>query len=131
MRKQYARLTPLVRNTALKKAEDLDVGEAAKAILKSFEQGRDSGSFEIEIVGDRTPPQRFEFGGGKASLNVEPAGNAAFAIKADRTTMMEMARGTLSPVDAYLGGRMEVHGDLDVGKRVFARLAAKGGEREL
>ena len=45
--------------------------------------------------------------------------------------MAEIAKGDLSPVDAYLAGRLEVHGDLDFGKRLFARLAAKTGDKEL
>jgi len=84
------------------------------------------------MVDDKTgAPWRLDMRSGKSAVSKEAAGKAHFAIKASRATLAEMAKGDLSPVDAYLAGRLEVHGDLDFGMRLFARLAARGGDKEL
>jgi putative sterol carrier protein len=131
--KRYAKLVPLVRNpAAVKSLRDLNLDEAGKALAKSLDQGRDEGSFEVHMVDDKTgAPWRLDMRGGKSAVSKEAAGKAHFAIKASRATLAEMAKGDLSPVDAYLAGRLEVHGDLDFGMRLFARLAARGGDKEL
>ena len=77
-----------------------------------------------------TAPFRLDLTGGKATVAKGSTGKADFAIKGSRETMAEIAKGDLSPVDAYLAGRLEVHGDLDFGRRLFAKLAAKTGETE-
>ena len=129
--KQFAKIVPLVKNpTNLKTPKDVDFTEAAKALAKSFEQGREQGSFEVHVVDDNETPLRMEFKGGKPALSRETTGKADFSIKANRATLAEIAKGDLSPVDAYLAGRVEVHGDLDFGKRLFARLAAKTGDTD-
>ena len=131
-RKQYAKLVPLVQNpSAVKTPKDLDLDEVAKAVAKSFEQSRDLGSFEYYVLEDNaTTPFRLELTGGKPVIGREATGKANFAVRASRATVAEIAKGDLSPVDAYLAGRMEVHGDLEFAKRLFARLAAKTGEKE-
>jgi putative sterol carrier protein len=131
--KRYAKLVPLVKNPqSVKSSKDLAVDEAIKALARSLEQVRDLGSFEIHVSDDKSvAPIRLELRGGKPVVGRESVGKADFAIRASGATLTEMAKGELSPVDAYLGGQMEVHGDLDFGKRLFARLAARGGEKEL
>jgi putative sterol carrier protein len=131
--KRYAKLVPLVKNPeSVKTPKDLGVDEAIKALARSLEQARDLGTFEIHISDDKAvAPIRLELRGGKPVIGRESLGKADFVIRASGATLAEMAKGELSPADAYLGGRMEVHGDLDFGKRLFARLAARGGEKEL
>lgn len=130
--KQYAKLVPLVKNPgAVKTPKDLNLDEAAKALAKSFEHARDTGSFEFYVIEENeTTPFRLDLKGKKPAIVKGATGKADFAIKGSRATMAEIAKGDLSPVDAYLAGRLEVHGDLDFGKRLFARLAAKPGEKE-
>ena len=131
-RKQYAKLVPLVKNPAgVKTPKDLDLDEVAKSVAKGFEQSRDLGSFEYSILdGNETMPFRLEVKGGKPVIGKEATGRANFAVRASRATAAEIAKGDLSPVDAYLAGKLEVHGDLAFGRRLFARLAAKTGEKE-
>ena len=130
--KQFAKLNPLVKNPgAVKTPKDFNLDEAAKTLVKSLESARDTGSFEVHITDEsNTAPVRLDFSGDKPALAKGAAGKADFAIKGSRATLAEIAKGDLSPVDAYLAGQLEVHGDLDFGKRLFARLAAKAGEKE-
>jgi putative sterol carrier protein len=128
--KPFAKLEPLVKGT-VKTPKDLNLDEATKALAKRIEQVRDTGSFEVHVIDEKeTAPFRLDLTGGKATIAKGSTGKADFAIKGSRETMAEIAKGDLSPVDAYLAGRLEVHGDLDFGKRLFAKLAAKTGERE-
>jgi putative sterol carrier protein len=131
-RKSYAKLVPLIKNPAgVKDPKGLDLDEVAKSMAKSFEQSRDQGSFEYYILDDnQATPFRLELKAGKPVIHKEVTGKANFTIRATRAAAAELAKGELSPVDAYLAGRLEVLGDLDFGKRLFARLAAKGGETE-
>jgi putative sterol carrier protein len=46
-------------------------------------------------------------------------------------TWVEMANGDLSPVDAYLAGRMEVTGDLEFAKRQYAKAMSRGTAEDL
>jgi putative sterol carrier protein len=131
-RKPYAKLVPLVKNPAgVKDPKDLDLDEVAKFVAKSFEQSRDQGSFEYYVLDDsQAMPFRLELRGGKPVISKEATGKANFALRASRATAAELAKGELSPVDAYLSGKLEVLGDLDFAKRLYARLAAKNGETE-
>ena len=126
---QFAKLEPLVKG-AVKAPKDLNLEEATKNLAKRIEQARATGSFEVHIIEEKEPI-RVDLSGGKAAASKGTSTKADFAVKGSRETMAQIASGELSPVDAYLNGRLEVHGDLEFGKRLFAKLAAKGGELEL
>jgi putative sterol carrier protein len=124
----FPKLEPLVKG-AVKTPKDLNLDEATKSLAKRIEQARPTGSFEVHVIEEKEPI-RLDLSGGKAAASKGSTGKADFAVKGSRETMAQIASGELSPVDAYLSGRLEVHGDLDFGKRLFAKLAAKGGELE-
>jgi putative sterol carrier protein len=46
-------------------------------------------------------------------------------------TWVELANGDLSPVDAYLAGRLELTGDVEFAKRQYAKVKARGMIDEL
>lgn len=131
--KQYAKLTPLVKNPAgLKTAKDLDADEAMRNLARQMEQVSMEGSFDVYMLDDgKESTYRLGLAGGKATPVRRATGRPTFAIRATRETLAAVAKGELSPVDAYLLGKMEVHGDLDFGKRLYAALAAKGARTEL
>jgi putative sterol carrier protein len=130
--KTYAKLKPLVREPgSIKDPKDLNLDEAGQAVAKGLEGMRDEGTLEYYVLEEgKAAPFRMELKGGKAAISKETTGKADFIVKADRATMAAFAKGELSPVDAYLSGRMEVHGNLDFAKRLFAKLAAQSGEKE-
>lgn len=130
--KTYAKLVPLVRNpSSIKTPKDLNLDEASKNLVKGLAQGREEGSFEMHVLdGDSVTPFRVELNAGKPVLTRRSGAHPNFMLRASRATVAEMAKGELSPADAYLAGRLEVHGDLEFGKRLYARLAAKGGLKE-
>ncbi len=124
--RKYAKIKPLVKDPG-----SLDVQQVAETLARSLE-GMSDGAFEYHVIEEKGgPPVRLDFRGGKPAVSREPAGKVDFALKADPATTAAIAAGTLSPVDAYLSGRMEVHGDLGFGKRLFAKLAAAEGQKEL
>ncbi len=130
--KTYAKLIPLVQNPgSIKTSKDLDLDEASKNLVKGLAHGREQGSFEMHVLDDDSVvPFRIELNMGKPVLSRQSGALSNFMLRASRATAAEMAKGELSPVDAYLAGRLEVHGDLEFGKRLYARLAAKGGLKE-
>lgn len=129
--KQFAKLTPLIKNPgAVKTPKDLNLDEATKSLAKNLESAREKGNFEVHITDESEEPLRLDLTGDKPAIARGTTGKADFAIKGSRATLADIAKGDLSPVDAYLAGQLEVHGDLDFGKRLFARLAAKSGEKE-
>jgi len=132
MMKQFAKLNPLVKNpVAVKTPKDFNLDEAAKTLVKSLESARDKGSFEVHVTDEsESTPVRLDLTGDKPVIAKGTTGKTDFAIKGSRATLAEIAKGDLSPVDAYLSGQLEVHGDLNFGKRLFARLATKAGEKE-
>ncbi|MGQ0569590.1 MAG: SCP2 sterol-binding domain-containing protein [Armatimonadota bacterium] len=131
--KRYARLNPLFKNpSTVKSVRDLNLDQSMDALVRRLGGARESGSAEVYIVGGlRETAYRLEFVGGKGTVSKVNAGAADFAVRASAETWMEMAKGDLSPIDAFLTGRLEVHGDLGFGKRLFAKAASRGGERDL
>jgi|SRR5688572_27971859 len=125
---QFAKLEPLVKG-AVKAPKDLNLEEATKSLAKRIEQERSTGSFEVHITEEKDPI-RVDLSSGKAAASKGSTGKADFAVKGSRETMAQIASGELSPVDANLNDRLEVHGDLEFGKRLFAKLSAKGAELE-
>jgi putative sterol carrier protein len=131
--KQYAKLTPLVKNpAALKTARDLDADEAMRTLARRLSQVGMEGSFDVYVLdGGKGSAYRLGLAGGRAAPVRQVTGRPTFAIRASRETLAAVAKGELSPVDAYLLGKMEVHGDLEFGKRLYAALSAKGAQTEL
>ena len=128
----FAKLNPLIEDGSYKEFTDKHVDEVLSNLAKRLAPGRDEGRFNIDILdGDRRRSYSVQLKDRNCSVATQAVGKADFEIVLSKETFVEVATGNLSPVDAFLTGRMEVRGDLNFGKRLFARTAARHGVQEI
>jgi hypothetical protein len=63
-----------------------------------------------------------------AFLQTEGATKPALVVITTAETFRHIAEGAYSPVQAYLDGKLHLHGDVDLGRRVIRHLAGSGTE---
>ena len=126
----YAKLRPTLKPTG-KKVTKTDLTRSVKSLARTLSAGRVVGRLNLSILDGR---QRHSFAvdleRGKHSVSTRPKGRSDFEISCDKDVYVKMMTGALSPADAFLTGRLEVHGRLGFAKRVYA-LAARGGLGDL
>ena len=125
---EYPRLRRLLpRKTRPGEAGPTDIASAVDAAAKALARGKDAGQLQVSLVGKRRP-NHYTFDVRDGDCRVTEARSEApdLEIVVTDDVLLEMAEGTLSPVDAYLMGRMEVTGDIEFGKRQYAKLMERG-----
>jgi putative sterol carrier protein len=88
--------------------------------------------FDVTIeyhIGDDAGYRTFSVHVANAQSRVaaETAADAHLRVFMSEQTWTEMARGALSPADAFLAGRVRVQGDTRVGTRILKHLAGTSG----
>jgi putative sterol carrier protein len=68
-------------------------------------------------------------GTGKAAAEADP--NADLEVITSAETWSEVASGSLSPLDAFVGGRLRMRGDLPVGVSMLTHLAGTSGRVQI
>ncbi len=120
-------MTEFVRLRDLVKPGSQDI---AKTLLHLSEILADSGErarVQFRFVGgQKSMSWCLELGEGRASLS-EEAGDADLEIVTRRETWWEIAKGSLSPLDAMIGGDLRIRGDAELGKRLLRHAAAGPG----
>jgi putative sterol carrier protein len=64
---------------------------------------------------------------GQSRVVAEAAADAHLRVFMSEQTWTEMARGAISPTEAFLAGRLRVQGDTRVGTRIVKHLAGTSG----
>ena len=124
---KYAKLKSLIDIPKGKKATAQQVNKAAGSLAAALKKERAAGRFRIGVLDKgKETKLSIDHGRGQSKVSADAGGKANFEIRTSRETLTEMAAGRLSPVDAYLTGKLQVRGDLEYGKRVYARVAARG-----
>jgi putative sterol carrier protein len=129
----YPRLKRLFTNkAAAKEASAADVASSMESAAKLLKRGNDVGTVELRVLGDGAE-RAFTFEVLPGDCRVREAGTESPSLRVVLTdaTWAEIANGDLSPVDAYLTGRLEVAGDLGFAKRQYAKLISRGDVDEL
>lgn len=98
----------------LAKAKGRDVGRIGVTV---YDKGR-ALQFCLDLIGD------------ECRVSNAQAEDARFAINVSKETWAEVASGELAPMDAFLMGRMAISGDIDFGRRLYAKVAAKDGRAD-
>lgn len=123
--KQYATLRPLT------KAGVTDLGKGFQRMLGSLKKSEDRGRIQFRIV-DRKPEHWvLDLYPGRSTVRRAEVRDPDFELVTRKETWDAIASGTLSPAEAFLHGKMRIRGDVQLGKRVFERLAAPGGDFEI
>ena len=123
-RVQYPTVTKLVNSkpgTTRIYARTLD--KSISQLATRFEGRKVEGSLFVDLHDDDAAKYTLSMKGGQAEVTKEET-RADLTVRTDKATWVEMATGRLSPVEAFLMGKMELHGDIGLGKRLYA-LAAK------
>jgi putative sterol carrier protein len=130
---EYPRLKRLFpRQVAVGDAGAREISEAVQAAAKLLGRGKDVGRLEISLVGKRRKSQyTFDVLAGECRVAEGASESPDLQIVVPEEALVEIANGTLSPVDAYLTGRMELTGDIEFGKRQYAKLMDRGNLAEL
>lgn len=68
---------------------------------------------------------------GECRISKQPPEDARFSISVAKETWAEIASGEISPMDAFLMGRMAISGDISFARRLYATLAAKPGRTDV
>jgi putative sterol carrier protein len=117
------------------KAADVGASEIAESMesgARLLKRGKDVGRLEVRLVG-KSGSRAFTFDvlGGECRVTQGTSDERDLEIVVSDETWVEIANGDLSPVDAYLTGRMEVTGDLDFAKRQYAKALSREAAEEL
>jgi putative sterol carrier protein len=109
-----------------------DIADSMESGAKLLKRGKDVGRLEVRLVGKggrRT--YTFDVLGGDCRVKQGAADEPDVEIVVSNETWVEIANGDLSPIDAYLTGRMEVTGDLEFAKRQYAKATSRNVPEEL
>jgi len=129
----YPRLKRLLAaKMSTKEASAADVSASMESAAKLLKKGNDAGTLELRVLGGRAD-RSFTFDVLPGDCHVKETGSESPSLRVvlTDTTWAEIASGDLSPVDAYLSGRLEVAGDLGFAKRQYAKLISRGDVSEL
>ena len=121
----YAKLKPVLEPSD-KKVSTTELNRSIKTLADTLGKGREVGRLKLNLLeGRKRRSFAVELSRGKSSVTKEPEGRSDFEITCSKDVYVEMASGELSPADAFLTGRLEVHGSLGFAKKMYAR-AARG-----
>lgn len=99
-----------------------DLGESVESGAKLLRRGKDVGQLELRLVGAKGSRSfTVDVLAGDSRVTQGAADQPDLQVVVSEETWVEIANGDLSPVDAYLTGRMEVAGDLDFAKRQYTK----------
>ena len=124
------RLFPRKVDAAEVRASDLAASVESGA--KLLKRGKDVGQVELRVVGAKASRSyTVDVLGGDTKVTQGAADEPDLLLVVPEETWVEIANGDLSPVDAYLTGRMEVAGNLDFAKRQYAKAMSGRGAEDL
>lgn len=123
---RYAKLRKLLDVRGGEGVTEQQLEQAAGRVADALKKDRAGGRFRVVMLSRGRQTINIDYGSGDAAISRNTAGEADFEVRGSSETLAEIVAGRLSPVDAYLTGQLEVHGDLERGKRIYARVAARG-----
>jgi putative sterol carrier protein len=131
---EYATLIPLTgkggSRNRVPNEHDLDqtFQHMAEALAGSGEEGH----FQVRILGSGAELcWNIGLGGKSPEVGRQRMHRPDFEIVTRIETWWHIAEGKLSPLDAFLTGKMRVRGNRDFGQRVFKRLARPEGKHSI
>jgi putative sterol carrier protein len=129
----YPRLKRLLAaKMTVEEASPADVRTSVESAAQLLKKGHDLGTLELRLLGGQAD-RSFTFSVLPGDCQVKETGTESPSVRVVLTdaTWAEIASGDLSPVDAYLSGRLEVAGDLGFAKRQYAKLMSRGDISDL
>jgi putative sterol carrier protein len=120
------------RKVAPAKAGASDIAESMETGAKLLKRGKDVGRLEVRLIGAReSRSYTFDVLAGDCRVTQGRSAERDLEVVVSEETWVEIANGDLSPIDAYLAGRMELTGDLEFAKRQYAKAMSRGAVEDL
>jgi putative sterol carrier protein len=124
------RLFPRKVTTAAIKPADFD--QPMQSAAQLLKRGKDVGRLGVRLLNSRgSRAYTFDVLGGDCRVTQGVAEDLDLEVVVDEDTWREIANGDLSPVDAFLAGKMEISGNMEFGKRQYAKAASRGDLEEM
>lgn len=109
-----------------------DLTESMESGAKLLKRGKDVGRLEVRLLGKSgSRSYTFDVLAGDCRVTQGTSDERDLEIVVSEETWVDLANGDLSPVEAYLTGRMEVTGDLEFAKRQYAKAMSRRAAEEL
>lgn len=124
---RFPKIRPVLAKAKPAKAVTVkDLGNSLKTFGRALEKGNFKGRIQMRSL-DAGHVSSFclEIDRGKSRLLSRPVKYPEVEIIAKKEVLVEIGNGTVSPVDAFLTGRLEFRGDLNLAKRILV-LGSRG-----
>ncbi len=127
---KFAKVKPLFINPAkVKGVSNTHIKQSVDSLAQMLKKGKEKGRFQIRLLGKgRTAAYCLDMDSGECNVTTKSMPDSDLEIITNKEDWLEMAKGKLSPVDAFVSGRMELHGDLELGKKLLARVSGRRQE---
>jgi putative sterol carrier protein len=120
------------RKLAAAEASPSDIAASMESAARHLKRGKDVGRLEVRLIGKQgSSSYTFDLLAGDCQMSKGSPAEPDFEVVVSEETWVEIANGDLSPVDAYLAGRMELTGDLEFAKRQYVKAMARGSAEDL
>ena len=131
---EYATLKPLTGKTRSRRKvpNERDLDQTFQRMAKALAGSREEGHFQARILGKGAELcWNIGLGGKSFEVGRQRMHRPDVEIVARPDTWWQIAEGTLSPLDAFLAGKMRVRGNRGFAQRLFKRLATPGGRHSI
>lgn len=118
---RYARLQPLTRSS------ERSVESSFKALASALRGSREEGILQFRLVGGKERRYRLKMTKTSCSFDTRISKSFDLEIVTRAQTWHEIARGKLSPIEAFVRGKLRVRGDAELGKRLVTELTEDDG----
>jgi putative sterol carrier protein len=109
-----------------------DIAQSIESGAKLLKRGKDVGRLEVRLIGKSgSRSYTVDVLGGDSRVTQGTSDERDLEIVVSDETWVDIANGDLSPVEAYLTGRMEITGDLGFAKRQYAKAMSREAAEEL
>ena len=135
-RRKFATVKPLLsitksRGKVAKVSKDW-MEESVQSLAERMEHCRDEATYQFQIMdGKKADNYCFRKRGGQVSVEKTYANEHDFGFQTTQAVWQQMVSGQLSPIDAFLEGKLLISGDEKEGFRLFFRLADDNGAKTI
>ena len=116
----------------LTESHEVGLGNTFEAMAKSLQDSGEKGSIQFRILRDDEHLYWcIELGSKANKVKTIKVEQPTLEIVTRADTWWQIAKSSLSPLDAFLQGKMRIRGDVDLGKRLLRRLALSEGKLDI
>lgn len=121
----YAKIRNLTEG---KKGDERDFEKIFKRLADFVGNSGEHGQVQFKIgIGEKHQYWRLELDGKTCKVSTKKHDRPDLEILIRAETALQLAEGSISPIEAFGRGKMRIRGDLELGKRLYKLLAASEG----